>query len=403
MPTPSITEPIVKLKARRAKPFFLRHPWVFSGAVREVLGAPDKGQVVAVVDDRGRFIGRGFYNADSQIVVRLFTWDPDQIVDDAFWKNRLEIAVQLRRRLPDLGCSTNAYRLVFSDADGLPGLIVDRYADILVTQFLTAGMARRRQLIFDALMELISPRGIYERSDDEATAKEGISPVRRVVRGEVTEEVVPVQIDGLPFLVDIVNGQKTGFFLDQRENRLAAARYLGGLGVLDAFSYTGAFSVTACRIGNASEVLALDRSAPTVELARRNFELNGITCAQAKVAQVAVELRALKKSGRRFGGVILDPPKFARSRHGVARALRAYRDVNLLAMQLLASDGVLVTCSCSGHVSLEQFSMMLNEAAVEAGVSLQILERRGQASDHPVISSCPEMAYLKCFICRVIS
>ncbi len=201
--------------------------------------------------------------------------------------------------------------------------------------------------------------------------------------------------------MDIAGGQKTGFFLDQSENRAAAAARLKGRSVLDAFSYTGAFGITAAVLGGCGPVLALDRSAPALELARRNFELNGVTQFETRPALIADELRELKKSGRKFGAVILDPPKFARSRPGVERALRAYRDLNLLAMQLLEEDGILVTCSCSGHVSADDFLQMVNESAVEAGVTVQVLERRGQAADHPVISSCAETAYLKCFICRV--
>ena len=205
----------------------------------------------------------------------------------------------------------------------------------------------------------------------------------------------------MKFLVDIAGGQKTGFFLDQSENRVAAAKCLKGRSVLDAFSYTGAFGIAAAVLGGCGPVLALDRSAPALELARRNFQLNGVTQFETRAARVAEELRELKKSGRKFGAVILDPPKFARSRPGVVRALRAYRDLNLLAMQLLEDDGILVTCSCSGHVSADEFLLMLNEAAVEAGATVQVLERRGQAADHPVITSCAETAYLKCFICRV--
>jgi 23S rRNA (cytosine1962-C5)-methyltransferase len=280
-------------------------------------------------------------------------------------------------------------------------LIVDRYAEFLVAQFLTAGMAAQREKLLDILVEMIAPRGAFERSDDETAEKEGLPAFNRLARGAAPSGPVEIHTDGLRFLVDVQAGQKTGFFLDQRENRVAAARYLKGRSVLDAFCYTGAFAVAACRLGGAAETLALDRSAAAVELARRNFELNAVGQAEARVAQVAEELRALKAARRRFGAVILDPPKFARSRPGLQRAFRAYRDLNLLSMQLLESDGILVTCSCSGHVSQEDFLLMLNDAAVEAGAAVQVLERRGQAADHPVISSCPETAYLKCFICRV--
>lgn len=392
--------PMVYLKPRRAKPFFMRHPWVFSGAIGRIEGSPTKGSVVAVADDRGAFIGKGLFNPDSQIIVRLLTWERDEAVDAAFWRRRIERAVRLRRDVLDLS-ATQAYRVIFSESDGLSGLIVDKYGDYLVAQFLSAGMTAHREPILDCLTELLQPRGILHHGDDETAEKEAIAMPRGILRGEAPSGPLEVAVDGMRFLVDLAGGQKTGFFLDQRENRLAAARYLRGRAVLDAFCYTGAFGITAIKAGGATELLAVDRSAPALELAQRNFELNGITNAQARPAQIADELRALKKGGRTFGGIILDPPKFSRSAAGMERALRAYRDLNLLAMQLLQDDGILVTCSCSGHVSPEMFLMMLNDAATEAGVTLQILERRGQSADHPVIASCPETGYLKCFIGRV--
>ncbi len=395
------TTPVLYLKPRRAKPFFMRHPWVFSGAVGRVEGRPEKGALVAVADADGRFVGRGLYNPDSQIVVRLLQWKQDEAVDDAFWRRRIEAAVRLRRdtlRLPE---RTNAYRLVFSESDGLPGLIVDRYADWLVVQFLTAGMTQRADLILDLLMEIAAPRGIYCRPDEEAGEKESMEPRRGPARGLAPDGPVEILCDGLRFLVDLAAGQKTGFFLDQRENRLACARWMRGRTVLDAFCYTGAFAVTVARLGEAARVLAVDRSEPALALARRNLELNGVANVELQAAPVADALREYRKAGRRFGAVILDPPKFARGGQGIERALRAYRDINLMAMSLLEDDGILVSCSCSGHVGEGDFLMMLNEAAAETGVSAQLLERRSQAPDHPVIVSCPETLYLKCFICRI--
>lgn len=391
----------VVLKPRRAKPFFLRHPWVFSGAVGRVVGAPTKGDIVRVTDADGRFVGWGLYNAESQIVARLFSWEEEAPDEETLWRERIQRAVRLRREVLRLDEATDACRLVYSDSDGLPGLIVDRYAEALAVQFLTAGMALRRGKILDLLQEILSPVGIFESGDEEAEAKEGIPSARGVARGRVPEGPVEVHADGMRFLVELRAGQKTGFYLDQRENRLTAARYMKGRTVLDAFCYTGAFGIAACRLGRAAGVVALDGSQPALDLARRNFDLNGIAPSETVCGQVSVELRKLKSAGRRFGAVILDPPKFARTRDGMARAMRAYRDANLMAMQLLEPEGVLVTCSCSGHVSPDDFLMMLNDAANEAGVLLQVLERRGQSADHPVIASCPETAYLKCFIGRV--
>jgi 23S rRNA (cytosine1962-C5)-methyltransferase len=391
----------VVLRPRRAKPFFMRHPWLFSGAVQRVEGDPANGDVVEVLDADGRFVGRGFYSAASQIAARLFCWEREVPIDDAFWRARLDAAIRLRTELLRLPDHTDAFRWVYSDSDRLPGLIVDRYGDYLVCQFQSAGMSQRRDGILEHLSETLKPKGIYDRGDEETLAKEGIAPLHGMLRGEPAEGPVEVNADGLRFLVDLAAGQKTGFYLDQRENRLAAARYLRGRTVLDAFCYTGAFGIAALRIGGAAAVTALDSSASALQLARQNFELNGATDVEVIEGAVSTQLRRLKDDGRRFGAVILDPPKFARSRAGVPRALRAYRDANLIAMQLLEEDGVLVTCSCSGHVGPREFLLMLNDAATEAGVGVAVLEQRGQAADHPVIASCPETGYLKCFICRV--
>lgn len=392
--------PMIRLLPRRAKPFFMRHPWVFSGAIQKVEGNPHPGDVVQVVDFDGRFVGFGFYNPTSQIAVRLFSWDKAVVIDETFWRGRIDAAIRLRNDILKLPGNTNAFRLVYSDSDLLPGLIVDKYGDWLVCQFQSAGMLRLRDIVLDHLMSSLTPRGIYDRSDEETLEKEGIAPSHGLMRGTEPEGPITVTCDGIDFSVDIASGQKTGFFLDQRENRLAAAQYLQGRMVLDAFCYTGAFGVTALKAG-ATSVVALDKSGPSLQLAKRNFELNGLAAVEFVEGAVASELRRFKQEGRRFGAIILDPPKFARSRAGAEKALRAYRDVNLLAMQLLEKDGILVTCSCSGHVGFEDFAAMLNEAAVEANVSVNVLERRGQAADHPVIVSCPETAYLKCFICRV--
>jgi 23S rRNA (cytosine1962-C5)-methyltransferase len=396
-------EAIVILKPRRAKPFFLHHPWVFSGAIAKAEGDPAKGDVVAVHDASGRFIGRGFYNADSQITVRLFSWKEDVAIDDDFWRERVRQAVRLRREILRLPDTTNAYRLIFSEGDNLPGLTVDCYGDYLVFQALTAGIAARKELLFDILMEECKPYGIIERSEGDVLKEEKLESARGMVRGEAPDGPITIEADGLQFIVEPLQGHKTGFYLDQRENRIVAATAMTGGRVLDAFTYTGGFAIAAEKIGGATEVLALDRSASALEVARRNATLNGCERIEFREAKVADELRRLKKEGRRFDSIILDPPKFAKSNHGLKKALRAYRDINLIAMQLLEKDGLLITCSCSGHVDMDTFIAMLNDAAVEVGRRVQILEQRTQSADHPVAASCPETAYLKCLICRVIA
>ena len=397
--TPQAT---VFLKPRRAKPFFLRHPWIFSGAIARCEGVPGKGGIVTVRDADGRFIGHGLYNADSQITVRLFSWEESRDeFDPVFWRDRIADAVSLRERILRLPERTNALRLVYSESDLLPGLIVDRYAGCLVAQFLNAGMAVRWEMLLDILQEACSPQGILERPDTEALKREGLPPGHPAIRGSVPDEPIEIASDGLRFRVDLRHGHKSGFYLDQRDNRVAAARLTSGRRVLDVFTYTGAFAIAASKLGGATSVLGIDSSEPAIQEARAHAEMNDCANVAFRAGKAAVELRRLKADGERFDAVILDPPKFARSRPGVRRALRAYHDVNLLAMQLLDPEGILVTCSCSGLVGEEEFIAMLNEAAREAGRTVRILERRGQPPDHPVIASCPETAYLKCCICEV--
>jgi len=392
--------PCVVVKKGRAKPFFLQHPWVFSGAVERLEGDPAQGAVVRVTDCRGQFIALGFFNPSSQIRVRLFHWREEQAITPEFWKARVERALRLRTdtlRLPE---TANAFRLIYSEADGLPGLIVDRYGDYLVVQWLTAGMAAQREPVLDALEASLHPRGILERPDDEMMDMEGVALPRGTARGVAPDGPVEVQCDGLRFLADLLHGQKTGAFLDQRENRAAVARYARGRAVLDVFTYTGGFALAAAR-GGAVSALGVDRSAPALEIARRNAELNGATNVTFETGQAAPTLRALREAGRRFGMVILDPPKFAHSRQGLDRALRAYREINLLGLQLLDPEGILVTCSCSGLVAADAFLGVVNEAAVETDRRVQLLERRGAAADHPVSTAFPEGDYLKCLIARV--
>ena len=390
----------IVLKDRRAKPFFHHHPWVFSGAVAHVDGAPRDGEVVELCDASGRFVAWGFYNSRSQIRVRLISWDHDDSIDAAFVRDRIARAIRLRSALPDLDDTTNAYRLVHSESDGLPGLMVDRYADFLVTQFLSAGMDRLRREVVAALVNLIGPRGIYDRSDARMRIKEGLPPAPSILHGEVPPGEIEIMENGLRFLVDLGEGQKTGAFLDQRANRRATAAWCAGKRVLDCFCFTGAFAVYAAAAG-AAEVLGIDESDAALRLARRNAELNGCSSVLLERGDVFVRLREIAASADRFDVVVLDPPKFAPSKANIDSALRGLNDINRLAMQCLADGGILVTCSCSQHVHEMDFEAMLNAAAVDARRTLQILERRSQGADHPVIAACPETRYLKCCICRV--
>ncbi len=394
--------PAVHLKRGRAKPFFFGHPWVFSGSVAHVEGAPADGDVVKVLDDRGQFIAHGFYNRRSQIRVRLLTWDLDEPVDDAFFERRIRPAVALREDVLRLPEQTDAYRLIHSEGDGLPGLIVDRYAGWLVVQMLSIGMAKRRDMLVDVLGRCCPGMSIFERSDTTVADKEGIEPRVGRLAGDEPPERVPVTIHGVRLDVDLRRGQKTGLFLDHRENWRAILRYSPGRRVLDGFCYTGAFAIFAKAQGGASQVIGIDQSEDALALARHNAELNAASDIQFVQGNIFGELRRLRAEEQSFGLIVLDPPKFARSHTDVEKALRGYKDINLIAMQLLEPGGILVTCSCSQHVSLPTFDGMLNAAAIDIGRDVQVLETRGQAADHPVTVACPESRYLKCHICRVL-
>jgi 23S rRNA (cytosine1962-C5)-methyltransferase len=393
----------VVLKKGRAKPVLHRHPWVFSGAVARVEGEVTDGDVVEVCDAGGNWLARGAYNSRSQIVVRLLTWRQDEAVDRAFWQRRLEQAIAARKCLAD-DLATTAYRLVHAESDFLPGLMVDRYGDWLVVQFLTLGMERWREEIVEVLAELVSPGGIYERSDVDIRAKEGLEQRRGVLSGEEPPQPVEILEHGHRFLVDLCEGHKTGFYLDQRENRTRLPPFCAGAEVLDAFAYSGGFSVYAAA-GGATDVTLVDNSAPALELARRNVALNGFGERDVEYVDgdVFSVLRGYRALGRRFDVVVLDPPKFAHSQREVERAARAYKDVNLLAFQLLRSGGVLFTFSCSGAIDADLFQKIVFGAALDVAREAQIVGYLAQGSDHPVALTFPEGAYLKGLIVRVLS
>ena len=392
----------VYLRRGRAKPFYFGHPWVFSGSVARVEGQPADGDTVGVHDHNGNFVAQGFYNGRSQIRVRLATWDPDEAIDEAFFERRIRLAIALRERILGLPADTDAYRLVYSEADGLPGLIIDRYADWLVVQILSLGIARRKDIIVEALARLCPGKAIFERSDTDVHDKEGIEPRVGPLVGPEPPDSITATLHGVRLHVDFRRGQKTGLFLDHRTNYLAILPYARGRRVLDCFCHTGAFAIFAKACGQAAEVLAIDLSDDALAMARRNAELNGVGDIAFVRGNVFGELRRLRAEEQAFGMAILDPPRFARSAADVEKALRGYKDINLVAMQCLERGGILVSCSCSQHVDVPTFTAMLNDAACDVGREVQILERRGQAPDHPIAASCPESAYLKCFICRVL-
>jgi 23S rRNA (cytosine1962-C5)-methyltransferase len=391
----------VILKPKRARPFFGRHPWVLDAAVARVEGSPADGDVVDLATHEGRFVARGLWNSASRLRVRLYTFAAEVQLDDALWRARLESAVALRRSL-GLDAREGAARLVNSEGDDLSGLVVDRYGDYLAVQVTALAMARRLDTLADTLMDLVTPRGILLRGADRGLAKlEGLQLPDRLLRGAAPDGPIFVREYGLTFGVDLTEGQKTGYYLDQRDNRQAAARYARGRRVLDMFCYSGGFAVACAVSGGARSVLAVDGSSRAAALARANADMNGAANVAVETADAFEKLDALRNGGERFGMVILDPPKFARSRATAEDALRAYHRINRVGVDLLEPGGILVTCSCSGSVSRDQFLEMLGGVAQRAGRSLQFLECRGAAPDHPVSASCLEGEYLKCVIARV--
>lgn len=379
-----------------------RHPWLFSGAIQEVQGAPGAGDTVEVLAADGRWLARGAYSPHSQIAVRVWTFDPEESVDGAWFRGRLDRAVRARAALAARS-ELDAYRLVYGESDGIPGLIVDRYADFLVCQFLTAGVERWRREIVEALASLGGYAGVYERSDVAVRTLEGLDERRGLLAGSEPPPLIEIREGAARFLVDVREGQKTGFYLDQREHRALAAGEARDAEVLNGFAYTGSFGIAAL-LGGARFVTNVETSREALALAQRQAALNGLETARFEclTGDAFQILRGFRDAGRSFDLVVLDPPKFAESRSQVPRAARAYKDINLLAFKLLRRSGRLLTFSCSGHVKPDLFQKIVADAALDAGREAQVLRVLGQPEDHPVGLAVPETAYLKGLLVRVL-
>lgn len=390
----------VVLKPRKATPFFGRHPWVFESAIQYIEGDCVDGDVVDLFGEKRTFIARGILNTRSKLQVRLYSWNEQEQLDESFWRKRIVRAIQGRRqtrsRHPE-----SAQRLIFSEADGLSGLIVDEYAGYLVAQVNSLAMARRWPLLLPILIESARPRGVVVRTDKHLAKEEGLELESGLCWGEMPDSTVFIEDHGVRYGVDLVGGQKTGFYLDQSDNRRATAQYVQGRRVLDLFCYTGGFALTAAKVGGASEVLGIDGSERAIAMARANAELNGLNNVRFEQQDAFEALDQLRAENYRFDAVVLDPPKFARGRRQVDEAIRAYHRINRLAVELLEPDGILVTCSCSGGVSREDFLLMLSGVAQKTGRDIQVLEQRGASSDHPTSVTCLETDYLKCLVARV--
>ncbi len=393
-------KPCIVLKPEREKSLLRRHPWIFSGAVECIDGAPASGDTLPVRDAAGNFLAWAAYNPDSQITARVWSWDEKEVVDKAFFRQRIANALAARRTL-NIERDSNGMRIVHGESDGLPGLIVDKYGDVLVMQLGSAGPEHWRDTLADILQELCAPVCIYERSDSDGRELEGLAKRCGVVRGTLPEKV-EVTENGLRFAVDVAAGQKTGYYLDQRDNRALTGTLAHDKDVLNCFCYTGGFSLYSLR-GGAKSVLSIDASESALELARRNVELNGLDGARAEwqCADVFDALRKLRDQNRKFDLIVLDPPKFAPTAAFAEKASRAYKDINLLGFKLLRPGGLLFTYSCSGGISDDLFQKIIAGAALDAGVDAQIVKKLHAAADHPVLLSFPEGAYLKGLVLQV--
>lgn len=383
------------MKPGRERSILRRHPWIFSGAVAEVLGGPVSGATVEVVSADGAWLGKAAYSPHSQIRARMWSWEEGENIDEDFFLRKLYQAFALRRVLPQLS-GTNGVRLVHAESDQLPGLIVDRYDEWLVVQILSSGSEFWRQAIIASLAELSSVKGIYERSDVEVRKLEGLPLRTGALMGDEPPELIKLNENGLKYWVDIRAGHKTGFYLDQRENRFHIRQITANKDVLDCFCYTGGFSLAALS-GGAKSLVAVDVSPAALDLVESNIRLNGLSMENVDIlpADVFQQLRSFRDAGRSFDVILLDPPKFAATATQVERAARGYKDINLLALKLLRPGGFLATFSCSGGVDADLFQKIIAGAAQDAGIDVQIVERFHQSPDHPVSLNYPEGAYLK--------
>ena len=384
------------LKKGREKNLLQRHPWIFSGAIERVEGAPGRGETVTVCSFDRKPLAQAAWSPESQIALRIWSFNPETRINANFFRTKLQNAIAARPKI-----HSNAVRLVASESDGLPGLIVDRYADYLVCQFLSAGSEHWKKIIVELLQEPFPGLSIYERSDVSVREKEGLPLRCGVLAGAEPPESVEITENGMRLLVDIKTGHKTGYYLDQRDSRLAVRQWAEGRDVLNCFSYTGGFGVAAL-LGGAKHVLQMDSSGPALEIAKQNAELNGLDPAASEYIEgdVFKELRRFRDSRREFDLIILDPPKFVESRNQLEKGARGYKDINLLAFKLLRPGGLLFTFSCSGHMEMPLFQKIVADSALDAGRNGQILAVLNQSPDHPIALNFPEGAYLKGLLCR---
>ena len=386
----------------REKSLLRRHPWVFSGAVQRVEGKALSGETIDILDSQGKWLARGAYSPESQIRARVWTFQQDEEINIDFFIRRLQQAQSWRDWVAQRD-GLDGYRLIAGESDGLPGITIDRFQNFLVLQLLSAGAEYQRPALLSALHHCYPECSIYDRSDVAVRKKEGLPLAQGPVLGDLPPELLPITEHGMKLLVDIQQGHKTGFYLDQRDSRLAARNYSAGRRVLNCFSYTGAFAVSAL-MGGCAQVISVDTSQAALDIARQNVELNKLELNKAEFVRYDVFqlLRNYRAQGEKFDLIIMDPPKFVENKNQLASACRGYKDINMLALQLLNPGGILLSFSCSGLMPTDLFQKILADAAVDAGRDVQFIEQFRQAADHPVIATYPEGLYLKGFACRVM-
>lgn len=393
---------IVKLKKDRHKSLERKHPWVFSGAIDNVKGEVKNGDTVKVISHDGKFLSWAAYSKKSQISLRVWSFNEDEVIDNEFFRKKIEQAISFRKQIVDFS-STNAYRLINAESDELPGVIVDVYNRHLVCQFLSAGSEFWKQDIVKILIELFNPTNVLERSDSEIRIKEGLEPKTEILLGDSIVNPIEIIENNIKFLVDIQSGHKTGFYLDQRENRNLIQNFVKDKDVLNCFSFSGGFSVYALNSG-AVKVTNVDSSQEVLNLAEKNILINAFD--ETKIENICDDvfkyLRKLRDINKKFDVIILDPPKFAESASQIEKASRGYKDINLLAFKLLKPNGILFTFSCSGHITTELFNKIVADAALDSGRKVNVIRNLMQAPDHTVSTNFPESLYLKGLVCRVV-
>lgn len=389
------------LKKGKEKAALQRHPWIFSGAIETIKNKPENGDVVKVFAFDKEFLAYGYFNGQSRVAVRLIEWDESQNIDEDWYRNRIKQAIASRKSILDK--NTNTCRLIFSEADFLPGLIVDQYANFLSLQILSSGIDKVKATIIEVLKDELKPKGIFDKSDEKARAHEGLTVENGLLWGENPPELLKVKENGIIYNINIADGQKSGFYCDQRDNRSILAQYTADKKVLDCFSYSGGFTLNALAKG-AKSVTSVDSSALAIDTLKQNIVLNKFDESKVITVQSDVnkQLRAFKETGELFDVIVLDPPKYAPSRSALDRAARAYKDLNRLAMLLLEKGGLLATFSCSGAVDIDTFKQIIAWAALDAGKEVQIIKQFCQPEDHPVRISFPEGEYLKGLLLRVL-